>query len=178
MTTANDLNKQGMKLYREERYEEAARAFADAQVAFAAEGKVKDTAESANNRGVCWRQVGHWEEAHNAFSEAREGFRSINDVAGEGQVVGNFGALLDSEGEPKQAAAYYEEAIKLLESTDEHDLAQATYSALSRLRLKQGNWVGAINAFESGLAQAERPNVVLRVVRKILGVPRKMIGGG
>ena len=86
--------------------------------------------------------------------------------------------LLDSEGEPKQAAEYYEEAIKLLESTDEHDLAQATYSALSRLRLKQGNWVGAINAFESGLAQAERPNVVMRVVRKILSVPRKMIGGG
>ena len=177
MTTAESLMHEGMQLYREGRFEEAAARFAAAQAACAAQGNVKDAAEAANNRGVCWRQAAHWDEAQAAFSEARAGFQSIGNVAGEGQVVGNLGALADSQGQPDQAAAYYQEAITLLETAGEKDLAQATYTALSRLRMKQGNWVGAINAYEGGLAQVDRPNAMQRMLRKVLHVPRKLGGG-
>ncbi len=168
---------EGIRLYREGRYEEAAARFAEAQAAFAAEGRAKDAAEAANNRGVCWRQAARWDEAQAAFGEARAGFQAIGHVAGEGQVVGNLGSLSDSQGQLEQAAAYYDEAITLLESAGEKDLAQATYTALSRLKLKQGNWIGAINAFEGGLSQVDRPSLLQRVLRKFLGVPRKLSGG-
>ena len=167
----------GTQLYRQGRFEEAAACFAEAQSAFAAVANVKEMAEAANNRGVCWRQAAHWDKAYAAFGEARAGFQSIQDVAGEGQVVGNLGALADSEGRPDQAVAYYEEAIRLLESAGERDLAQATYTALSRLKMKQGNWLGAIDAYESGLAKVERPSVVQRILRRFLRVPKKLGGG-
>jgi len=177
MNKSRSISNEGIKLYREERYEEAAAKFAEAQALFASENNVKEMAEAANNRGVCWRQAANWSEAHIAFKEARDAFHSIDDLAGEGQVVGNLGALVASEEQPQQAAKYYEEAIELLEAAGEQDLAQATYAALSRLRLKEGNWLGAINAYETGLSQVERPGMFQRALRRVLGVPRKMSGG-
>jgi len=166
-----------MRLYREGRYEDASAKFAEAQAAFTAEGRAKDAAESANNRGVSWRQAARWPEAHAAFEEARAAFKSLGDVSGEGQVVGNMGSLADAEGTLDKAAEYYNEAIALLESVGEKDLAQATYAALSRLRMKQGNWLGAINTYEAGLAQVDRPSLMQRVLRRFLGVPRRLSGG-
>lgn len=167
----------GMQLYREGRFEEAAAQFAEAQAGFSAEGNVKDMAEAANNRGVCWRQAARWEEARAAFSEARAVFQSIQNVSGEGQVVGNLGALVDSQGQHAEAAALYEEAIQLLESAGERDLARATYTALSRLKMKQGNWLGALDAYETGLARVEHPSIVQRALKRLLGTPKKLSGG-
>jgi tetratricopeptide (TPR) repeat protein len=177
MASGEALRDEGMRLYREERFEEAAAKFADAQAVFAANGRVKDAAEQANNRGQSWRQAARWDEALAAFEEARAVFQSLGDVASEGQVIGNLGALADAQGKLDQASEYYVEAIHMLESVGERDLAQATYTALSRLKLKQGNWLGAIGAFESGLTQLEKPSLTHRVVRRLLDVPRKLIGG-
>ena len=177
MTNGASLSDAGMQLYREGRCEEAAARFAEAQMAFIAADNFKAAAESANNRGLCWRQAARWADARAALQEARRIFQSLSDVSGEGQVVGNLGAVADSEGEPRQAAACYLEAISLLESAGEHHLAQATYTALSRLRLKHGDWLGALSAFEEGLGQLEHPTVAQRLARKLLEAPRKLTGG-
>ena len=175
--TARSLHDEGMRLYHDSKFEEAAAKFAEAQAAFAAANEAQGAAEAVNNRGVCWRQAARWEEACAAFEEARALFKSLEDVAGEGQVVGNLGSLADAQGDPKQAAEYYVEAIELLRSAGEQDLAQATYTALSRLKLKHGDWFGAIASFEAGLDQVEHPNVAQRMARKVLGAPRKLLGG-
>ena len=177
MATGESLKNEGMQLYREGRFEEAAAKFAEAQAAFIAHGNAREAAESANNRGVCWRQAAIGDKARAAFEEARAAFQSLGDVADEGQVIGNLGALADSEGQPDRAAELYGEAIKMLESAGEKDLAQATYAALSRLKMKRGNWMGAITAYESGLEEADRPGAMQRVLRGLLGVTRKLGGG-
>lgn len=176
MATGNLLSDEAMRLYRAERYEEAAAKFAEAQTAFAASNSAKDVAEAANNRGMAWRQAAHWAEARAAFEEARALFTSIADVAGEGQVAGNLGALAESEGKLDQAARLYAESIDLLESAGDKDSVQMTYVALSRLRMKQGNWFGALNAYENGLAQADRLRPMQRVLLRLIGTRRKLIG--
>ncbi|MGH2592386.1 MAG: hypothetical protein ACRDGG_02615, partial [Anaerolineae bacterium] len=62
MTTGESLMHEGMQLYRDGRFEEAAARFAEAQADFAAQGNANDAAEAANNRGVCWRQAARWDE--------------------------------------------------------------------------------------------------------------------
>ena len=177
MGNSASLNAEGMTLYRAGRFEDAAARFADAQAAFDTAGDLRAAAEAANNRAMAWRQAARLNEAEAAFQETRRMFQSFADVRGEGQVVGNLAALADSAGDVGQAAAYYSEAIDLLESVNEHDLAQATYTALSRLKLKQGDWLGAIQAFEVGLEQLEHPTVTQRLARKLLDTPRKLTGG-
>ncbi|CAG0936942.1 hypothetical protein TFLX_05839 [Thermoflexales bacterium] len=169
MSDANNLKEEGLKLYRAGRYEEAAAKFAEAQLGFANESNPQEVAECANNRGVCWRQAAKFEEATAAFEEARPLFQGLNDLVGEGQVVGNLATLVESQGDKQRAAELYQEAIDLFTKADAKDYIKDTYTALSKLKLKQRDVVGAMTAFDAGLEQLEKPNLIERMARKIIG---------
>jgi Flp pilus assembly protein TadD len=169
MSDGKALHEEGLKLYRDGQYEAAAAKFAEAQQAYVAATDQPNAAESANNRGVCWRQAAKWDEATAAFTEARSIFQALSDAKGEGQVVGNLGALADSQGDKDRAADLYLESIDLLEKAGAKDLAKDSYTALSRLRLKRRDVMGAISAYDAGLEEIEKPNIMQRMVRKILG---------
>ena len=169
MSNATAIKEEGLNLFRAGRYEEAAAKFAEAQQLYAGEGNQKEFAECANNRGVCWRQAAKFEEAAAAFEEARPLFQSLDDAVGEGQVVGNLAALVESQGDKQHAAELYLEAIDLFNKAGAKDYAKDTYTALSRLKLKQRDVVGAMTAFDSGLEQLDKPNIIERMARKIIG---------
>ncbi len=169
MSDATTIKEEGMKLYRAGRYEEAAAKFVEAQQLFANEGNPKEVAECANNRGVCWRQAARFDEATTAFEEARPLFQGLNNPVGEGQVVGNLAALVESQGDRQHAAELYLEAIDLFNKAGAKDYAKDTYTALSKLKLKQRDVVGAMTAFDSGLEQLDKPNLIERMARKIIG---------
>jgi tetratricopeptide (TPR) repeat protein len=169
MSDAPAVKEEGLKLYRAGRYEDAAAKFAEAQQMFAISGNAKEVAECANNRGVCWRQAAKYDEATAAFEEARPLFQDLNDLLGEGQVVGNLAALVDSQGDKQHAAELYLEAIDLFNKAGAKDYVKDTYTALSKLKLKQRDVVGAMTAFDSGLEQLDKPNLIERMARKIIG---------
>jgi tetratricopeptide (TPR) repeat protein len=169
MSNATAIKEEGLYLFRAGRYEEAAAKFVEAQQSYAGEGNQKEFAECANNRGVCWRQAAKFEEAAAAFEEARPLFQSLDDAVGEGQVAGNLAALVESQGDMQHAAELYLEAIDLFNKAGAKDYAKDTYTALSKLKLKQRDVVGAMTAFDSGLEQLDKPNVIERMARKIIG---------
>lgn len=169
MADAKAIKEEGMRLYQAGRYEEAVAKFGEAQTMFAQAGDQKEAAECANNQGVCWRQAARWDEAAAAFEEARPLFQAQNDLSGEGQVVGNLAALVEAQGDKQRAAELYQEAIDLLTKAGEKDLAKHTYTALSKLKLKQRDVVGAMTAFDAGLEQLDKPNLIERMARKIIG---------
>lgn len=169
MSDAPAVKEEGLKLYRAGRYEDAAAKFAEAQMLFANVGNAREVAECANNRGVCWRQAAKFEEATAAFEEARPLFQSFNDLVGEGQVVGNLAAVVESQGDKQHAAELYQEAIDLFTQAGAKDFAKDTYTALSKIKLKQRDVVGAMTAFDAGLEQLDKPNLIERMARKIIG---------
>jgi len=169
MSDAIAVKEEGLKLYRAGRYEDAAAKFAEAQQLFANESNHKEVAECANNRGVCWRQAARFDEATAAFEEARPLFQGLNDLVGEGQVVGNWAAVVESQGDKQHAAELYQEAIDLFTKAGAKDYAKDTYTTLSKLKLKQRDVVGAMTAFDSGLEQLDKPNLIERMARKIIG---------
>ena len=69
----------------------------------------------------------------------------------------------------QRAAELYLEAIDLFTQAGDKDLAKHTYTALSKLKLKQRDIVGAMTAFDSGLEQLDKPNLIERMARKIIG---------
>lgn len=169
MSDAPTVKEEGLKLYRAGRYEDAAAKFAEAQQLYAIAGNAKEVAECANNRGVCWRQAVRYDEATAAFEEARPLFQDLNDLVGEGQVLGNLAAVVDSQGDKQHAGELYLEAIDLFTKAGAKDYAKDTYTALSKLKLKQRDVVGAMTAFDSGLEQLDKPNLIERMARKIIG---------
>ncbi len=170
MSDATDIKEEGLKLYRAGRYEEAAAKFAEAQQLFAGEGNQKEVAECANNRGVCWRQAAKFDEATAAFEEARPLFQSLARCR---WVKVKWWAIWrrwsESQGDKQRAAELYQEAIDLFTKAGAKDYAKDTYTALSKLKLKQRDVVGAMTAFDSGLEQLDKPNLIERMARKIIG---------
>ena len=166
---AKQIKEEGLRLYRDARYADAAAKFAEAQQAFTAAGDPKEAAECINNRGVSWRQAAQFDEAAAAFEEARAAFQALQDSLGEGQVIGNLAALAESKGEVKPALELYQQAVDILEKLDAQTYIKDTYTAMSRLQLKQRDFMGAIASFDAGLEQLDKPNLVERVARKILG---------
>jgi len=168
MSDAKSIKEEGLNFYRAGRYEEAAAKFAEAQVMFVAAGDQKEAAECVNNRGVCWRQAAKWDEATAAFEEARPLFQALQDVVGEGQVVGNMIKVVEAQGDRPRAAELYQEAIDLFTKAGAKDYAKDTYTALSKMKLKQRDVAGAMTAFDAGLEQLDNPNLIEKMARKIL----------
>ena len=84
----------------------------------------------------------------------------------------DLAALVESQGDKQHAADLYLEAIDLFTKAGAKDYVKDTYTALSKLKLKQRDVVGAMTAFDSGLEQLDKPNLIERMARKIIG------GGG
>ncbi len=179
MNNASALKDEGMQLYREGRFEEAAAKFAEAQQAFAAMNDQKEVAECVNNRGVCFRQAAKFDEAVTAFEEARPIFQTLNDSMGEAQVIGNMAALAESKGDAEQAEELYLQAIEMFTRAGAQDYVKDTYTTLSKLKLRRRDIMGAMTAFDAGLEQLDHPNLIERMARKILGGgPRKVLDEG
>lgn len=178
MPIANELKNQGLEHYRAGRFEDAIAAFALAQQAFLAESDVKQAAESANDRGVAARQAARFDEAEAAFTDARRLFAESGDQTAQGQVVGNLGALAESRNQNDQAASLYKEAIALFEAAGAADLEAETWRALSRLRMKQGQWFAALGAYDAGLTGVKHLTPTQRILRRLLKTSNRLLGGG
>ncbi len=177
MATAKELKNLGLEHYRAGRFEDAIAAFAQAQQAFVAEADMKQAAETANDRGVAARQAARFDEAEAAFGDARRLFAELGDPAGQGQVVGNLGALAESRNQNDQAASLYKEAIALFETAGATDLQAETWRALSRLRMKQGQWFAALGAYDAGLTGVKHLTPTQSLLRRLLKTSRRLLSG-
>ena len=178
MTKAKELKNLGLEHYRAGRFEDAIAVFAQAQQAFLADADMKQAAETANDRGVAARQAARFDEAEAAFADARRLFAELGDRTAQGQVVGNLGALADSRNQNDQAASLYKEAIALFEAAGAADLEAETWRALSRLRMKQGQWFAALGAYDAGLTGVKHLTPTQRMLRRLLKTSRRLLSGG
>jgi tetratricopeptide (TPR) repeat protein len=105
-------------------------------------------------------------------------FEQVGDHKSQGMVVGNLGALAESRNRNEQAVALYKQAIALFEVAGEADLAGETWRALSRLRMKQGQWFAALGAYDAGLAGVKHLTPTQRMLRRLLKTSRRLMGGG
>ena len=66
-------------------------------------------------------------------------------------------------------ATFGSKAVEIFEKLNAQDYVKDTYTAISKLKLKQRDFMGAITSFDAGLEQLDNPNLVERMARKILG---------
>jgi len=175
VATADQINNQGLELYRAGRFEDAIAAFAQAQQLFLAQDNLSSAAECANNRGVAARQAARLDEAEAAFTEAYHISEKLAAPKLLGMVAGNLGALAESRDQRDQAVAFYKQAIELFEAAGAAELAAETWRALSRLRMKQGEWFAALGAYDASLDGVRHPTPTQRALRSLLGVSRRLM---
>jgi len=172
------LKEEGLRLFEEGLYEEAAERFGQAQELFAAEGSDVEAAEMLNNLGVVYRLTSQWDQAQAALEEARAAFARLGDRSREGQALGNLGALLASQGDRLRAQEYLRQAAEIFGELGDTQRQGETMLALGTQMWKAGDRRGGLAAYEAGLLMLEKPTVQQKALRGLLRWRSRLLRGG
>ncbi len=176
-TDPNALKEEGVRLYREGSYAEAAARFSAARPLYAAQGEAGLAGEMLNNLGLCRRAQKQWDAARTALEEALAEFRALGDRAREAQALGNLGALAEAQGDKPQAGKHYEQAAEIFKELGDRENRAHTLQALSALQLKEGRHFEALATMEAGLEDAPKLSVQKRLLRRLIQWPMRMLTG-
>ncbi len=169
------LIEQGRSYYRLGEYKEALSCLKRAYEQCTTDDERHDKAEAANDIGVIYTVSRQWQEAEKWLNEAHRLFVELGDYDGEGQTLGNLGSMFRARGDLKQAAANLQLAADRFHLVGDDERRSLTLKSLSLVRLRQFRLLQAVAAYEAALACHPRPNILHKILRFILSLPRRLV---
>jgi len=178
MASARELKDEGLRLFQEGLYDEAAARFGQAQAMFTADGNEVEAAEMVNNLGMIHRVRGKWDEAIAAFEEARAAFVCLGDRNREAQVLGNLGGLYATKRERDKARECLRQAADIFAELGDVQHEAQTLQALGVQAWKTGDRSSGLASYEAGLHLLQKPTIGQKVLRGLLGLRTRLLGSG
>lgn len=169
------LHEQGVALFRQGKLEAALEKLKEALTA--AGGDAKHEAEIYNDIGVVHKQLGDYPAAYQALNEAMLRFTELEDKKGQAQAIGNRASVKEAEGEYEEAVETYKQSVTMLEEAGESEMAMYVWQAISKLRLKQKQYIAAIGAYEEGVENMPDRSLKKKFMRNLLRMPGNLLGG-
>lgn len=176
--TASELQEQGIELFMRHDYEAAADVFRLAQEAYLAEGKRDMAAEMQVNLGLVGRSLGNYDSAVELMNEARQIFAELQDKSREAQVIGNLGGVYMAQGNTEQAATLYREAADTFRDMGDGERYGQTLLAIADIQFKAGKLMQAAATYEIALDHISEPSFRQKLMKQIIGIKNKLVGGG
>jgi tetratricopeptide (TPR) repeat protein len=176
--SAQDMKEEGLRLFQEGLYPEAADRFERAREMFVAEQEEVEAAEMLNNLGVIHRMQRDWDEAISALEEARTAFTRLGDRNREAQVLGNLGGLYASQGKREKAKQCLEDAASLFADLGDEQRHGETLLALGVQHWKSGDRQKGLTAYQTGLQVLKKPSVGQKALRGLLNLRSRLLGSG
>ena len=173
---SHKLHQEGVKLFRSNNYEAALHKFEEALSREA--GNDQHIAEIYNDIGVTYKELEDYPAAYAALNEAMDRFTTLEDKKGQAQTLGNRASVYEAEGSLDEAIETYKQAAAMLEEVGEGEMAMYVWQAVSRLRMKQGQYIAAIGAYEEGVDNMPEKSFKRKILRQILKMPGSLLGGG
>ncbi len=175
LLTPEKLSEEGKALYEREEYLEAAERFAQAAKAYIDAEDRLSAAEMGNNRSVALLQAGKFQQALESVGDSDYVFAAAGDIRRQAMALGNRAAALVKLAKKEEAKEIYRESARLLGDVGENDLRASVLQAISKLQLSEGRYLEAITSMESGLAMTPRLSVAQRLLKRLLGIPGKLL---
>jgi tetratricopeptide (TPR) repeat protein len=163
--------------FRAGRFEDAAQALAEAYAAAETAGDRQRAAEILNDMGVTRRELAEWVQAESALEKAYLIFTELGNLKGKAQVMGNMGSVFEGQERYEEAVDAYKQSARMFEQIGDGDSAMYSWQALSRLRMKQGQWLPAIAAYEEGIENMPDRSLKKGLLRRILRLPGGFLRG-
>ncbi len=174
--SAQELKEQGLRLFQEGLYKEAAAEFGQARETFAAEGDEIEAAEMANNLGVIYRLQGEWDAAIVVLEEARAAFVRLGDRDREAQTLGNLGGLYASKGERDKAKECLRQAADIFAELGDDQHRGETLLALGMQMWKTEDRSAGLTTYEAGLRTLRKPTAGQKALRGLLSLRTRLLG--
>lgn len=177
MSSAQELQEQGVKLFGQKEYEAAARVFAEAQEQYRAEGLEGLAAEMQVNLGLVHRALGENQQALDAMQEALHAFEASGDNLHAAMTLGNIGGVYAALGDKEQAYNCYRNAADLFEQLDEKKLHGETLVAMASLQMRDGKISASAATYEEGLSELGELSPSQKMLKGLIGIRNKLTGG-
>lgn len=177
MTTAQQLQEQGVKLFQQKDYEEAARLFNQALAAYEADGQRDMVAEMQTNIGLVHRVLGQHQQALDAMQGALTIFQELNDPLRAAKVLGNLGGVYAGLGDKEQAYNCYRQAADIFDEHGEKKLYGETMLAMADLQVRDGKLMAGAATYEVGLENLDELSAGQKVIKGLLGIRNRLTGG-
>ena len=178
MSQAQELQDKGIKLFQQKDYEASARVFQQAQEAYEAEGNTAMVAEMQTNIGLVHRALGENQQALELMQQALHVFQDSGDTRRAAMVLGNMGGVYAALSDKEQAYQCYRQAADIFEELGEKKLYGETLVAMGDLQIRDGKVMAGAATYEVGLEQLEELSASQKIIKGLLGVRNRLMGGG
>lgn len=178
MSQASDLQAQGIKQYQQKRYDEAAASFQQARTAYEAGGQADMAAEMRVNLGLVYRAQNKTQEALDEMGEAYLVFEGLADQKRMAIVLGNMGAAYKAMGDKEQAYLCYRDAADAFHDLGENGMYGETLLAMADLQMSERKVTAAAATYEAGLSEIGELSASQKVIKNLINLRNKMVGGG
>ena len=169
-TSPQELTAEAQTAYEAEEFQQAARLFSDAAVAFNNSNDEVLAAEARNNQSVALLKGG---DAAGALAAA-EGtdliFASVGDQRRQAMALGNMAAALEDLKDRGRAMDLYQQSAALFEKIGEPDLRALVLQRISSIQMQQGKRVEALATMQDGLAQKKSLSLADRILKGLLRI--------
>jgi tetratricopeptide (TPR) repeat protein len=176
VSSANELQEQGVKLFQQKEYEAAARAFSQAVEQYGADGQPNMAAEMQVNLGLVHRSLGEHQQALDLMQEALHTFENAGDRLHTAMTLGNIGGVYAALGDKEQAYNCYRNAADLFDELDEKKLHGETLVAMASLQVRDGKLSAGAATYEVGLSELDSLTAGQRVLKGLIGIRNKLTG--
>jgi tetratricopeptide (TPR) repeat protein len=177
MSTGDELQAQGIKLYAQHDYEAAGRAFQEAQTAYEQNNQPDMVAEMQVNMGLVHRALGEHQQALEMMQEALHTFQNLGDKKRSAQVLGNLGGVYLALSDKEQAFSAYRQAADIFLELEETQLYSETMMALGSLQVRDGKLFAGAAMYQVGLEALEDPNPRQKLMKRLASVITSLSGG-
>lgn len=178
VSQAQELQDQGVKLFQQKDYEAAARVFQQALEAYEVEGSAGMAAEMRTNIGLVHRALGENQQALELMQTALRAFQESGDARRAAMVLGNMGGVYAALSDKEQAYQCYRQAADIFEDLGEKKLYGETLVAMGDLQFRDGKVMAGAATYEVGLEQLEDLSASQKVIKGLLGIRNRLMGGG
>jgi tetratricopeptide (TPR) repeat protein len=178
MSTAKELQEQGVKLFSQKEYEAATRLFRQAQEQYEADGANDMAAEMMTNIGLAHRQLGENQQALDSMQQALTVFQEANDSLRAAKVLGNMGGVYMALGDKEQAYNCYRSAADVFHELGEKKLYGETLLAMGDLQVKDGKLGAGAATYEAGLSNLDDLTASQKIIKGLIGFRNRLTGGG
>jgi len=176
MSSPEQLQHDGIKLFEQHDYEAAARAFQDARDAFMQDDNHDMAAEMSVNIGLVHRALGESQQALEMMQEALRHFQSQDDKLRTAQVLGNLGGVYMALNDKEHAELSYRQASNLFKEIGEDTLYSETLMALGAMQFRDGKVMAGAATYGVALENRDDLTAPQRIIKMLSNVINRLSG--